>query len=335
MISGEQFQQLAEIGLYSNINCIIHDQVLTLNQHIIQIDELSVKDIKKYNKIFVYTHFLPHFFNKFFEYLNPGTVLITHNSDDCITENFLTYLNGNTISRWYCQNKLISHPKLFSLPIGIANSQWPHGDQQLIKSIKETCKQKTNLIFKNFDKNTNKDDDTASRTHLCKVFKIDLATMRQYQSLMRRATRQIQSLRGKDDEADDNAEEPRGQFGALQQRPLSATSLLDNAEFIAAVRAGHSKDQLADMFQIKSKTANNLRNHRTLVDRLNKVPSNAVSRSLDRTCVVFRGDFQADVKARIPVKELGRRYGLSLSGISNYQMVLRRADAESGRDRDV
>jgi hypothetical protein len=158
MISGEQFQQLAEIGLYSDINCIIRDQVLAFNQNIIQIDELSVEDIKKYNKIFVYTHCLPHFFNKFFKYLNPGTVLITHNSDDCITENFSTYLNDNTISKWYCQNKLISHPKLFSLPIGIANSQWPHGDQQLIKNIKELCKQKTNLIFKNFDQNTNKDE---------------------------------------------------------------------------------------------------------------------------------------------------------------------------------
>jgi len=65
MISGEQFQQLAEIGLYSDINCIIRDQVLALNQNIIQIDELSVEDIKKYNKIFVYTHCLPDFLINF------------------------------------------------------------------------------------------------------------------------------------------------------------------------------------------------------------------------------------------------------------------------------
>ena len=157
MISGEQFQKLSEVGLYSELNCIIEDQVQMLDQNIEKIGDLDVNSIKNYKKIFVYTHFLEDFFNKYYEYLAPDTILISHNSDHCVTEQFLKYLNGNKISKWFCQNRLVSHPKLASIPIGIANSQWPHGDQNKIKHIKDLRVKKNNLVYKNFDKSTNRD----------------------------------------------------------------------------------------------------------------------------------------------------------------------------------
>lgn len=155
MISGEKFQQLAEISICSKIDCIIENQLRSMKQNLVTIDELQPENIKNYNKIFVYTHHLPDFFNKYFEHLNSNIILITHNSDHCVNETFLKYLECDKISKWFCQNKHIEHPKLYSLPIGIANSQWAHGDQEMIKSIRNTHTLKSNLVFKNFDKATN------------------------------------------------------------------------------------------------------------------------------------------------------------------------------------
>lgn len=155
MISGEQFQKLAEVSLYSELNCIIEDQNKCLEQNLVNLNDLEPSHIRQYKKIFIYTHFLTDFFNKFYNHLNDDTIIISHNSDYCVDNTFLKYLEGNKIKKWYCQNRLVNHPKLVSLPIGLANSQWQHGNQQLIESVRNTSPIKNNLVFKNFDKSTN------------------------------------------------------------------------------------------------------------------------------------------------------------------------------------
>ena len=147
MISGEQFQSLAQLSLCSSYDPIILRQNLIGNLKLIS--ETSKKEIKKYKTIFVYTHHLPLFFKEFYEDLKDVT-LISHNSDHGIDASFLPLLEGSNIKKWYCQNRLVSHPKLFSLPIGITNSQWPHGNIKLLCEIRALCLKKTNLVFKNF-----------------------------------------------------------------------------------------------------------------------------------------------------------------------------------------
>ena len=154
MLAGEQFQSLCNIGFYTDTNSIIQDQNKALNQNIHKISDICVEDIKKYKIIFVYTHFAHDFMHKFLDYLDNVTI-VTHNSDHCINDEHLQYLDHNNINKWFCQNREISHPKLFSIPIGIANSQWPHGNQDVIKSIKENNTVKTNLVYKNFQVDTN------------------------------------------------------------------------------------------------------------------------------------------------------------------------------------
>jgi hypothetical protein len=65
-------------------------------------------------------------------------------------------LNNEKMIKWYGQNICFEHPKLLFLPIGIANSQWEHGnlvlfnDVHFIQSI-----QKINKVYFNFNINTN------------------------------------------------------------------------------------------------------------------------------------------------------------------------------------
>jgi hypothetical protein len=155
MISGELLQSIAEISLYDEMTDLIRNQNQCMPQKLVKISDLESSQIKKYKVIYVYTHFLDSFFNKFFEHLNDNTILITHNSDLGIHSNYLKYLEGNKIKKWYCQNRETSHPKLFSIPIGLANSQWPHGNQDLIKNIRGKNNKKDILVYKNFDINTN------------------------------------------------------------------------------------------------------------------------------------------------------------------------------------
>lgn len=140
---------------------LIVNQCRSMPQHLAKISEMPAEEISKYKVVYVYTHFLEDFFHKFYDHLGEDTVLISHNSDIGIHGNMLPYLEGNKIKMWFCQNRETSHPKLISLPIGLANSQWIHGDQNLIKSVRDRNNPKTNLVFKNFDIGTN----TGERLH--------------------------------------------------------------------------------------------------------------------------------------------------------------------------
>lgn len=155
MISGELLQTIAEVSLYDEMTDLIRDQNNSLSQNLVKISDMSVEEISKYKTIYVYTHFLDKFFHKFFNYLQDDTILISHNSDLGIHSNYHKYLDGNKIKAWYCQNRESSHPKLFSIPIGLANSQWPHGNQHLITHIRNLDNTKEFLVYKNFDINTN------------------------------------------------------------------------------------------------------------------------------------------------------------------------------------
>jgi hypothetical protein len=112
-------------------------------------------DILNAKSLFVYTHILDFFFSKIYPLLKNPFVLVTHNSDNDINEQYKLYLNDTKIIKWFAQNVNYNHEKLSSLPIGIANSQWPHGNLNIFENIKNTKIEKTNLIYKNFEISTN------------------------------------------------------------------------------------------------------------------------------------------------------------------------------------
>jgi len=84
-------------------------------------------------------------------------VLITHNSDINIVKEPLVFfiLNHPLVIGWHAQNVCIRHPKLSPLPIGIANSQWGHGELSVFEPFVEGAVwSKEEDIYMNFSVNT-------------------------------------------------------------------------------------------------------------------------------------------------------------------------------------
>jgi hypothetical protein len=102
---------------------------------------------------FIKTDYVDSFFQNI--KLEEKVIIITHNSDYGISENFLKYLNLEMVFKWYAQNVCVHHKKLYSIPIGIANSEWPHGNLEILQSVLDKNNDKSNLIYCNFNLNTN------------------------------------------------------------------------------------------------------------------------------------------------------------------------------------
>lgn len=96
---------------------------------------------------------------------NHDVVLITGNSDYCITDDIVLKAPKN-IKKWFCQNRLSDSFLLQSLPLGIENSVdcvrsghghgWPHAIEKLKTLSKPPTKQPSGLIYANFSINTNR-----------------------------------------------------------------------------------------------------------------------------------------------------------------------------------
>ena len=82
---------------------------------------------------------------------NRPFILITHNGDLPVDSSLLGYLNNPFLIRWYGQNINVTHHKLKSIPIGIANESWPHGNvNEFLEIINEENK-KEKMVYVNFE----------------------------------------------------------------------------------------------------------------------------------------------------------------------------------------
>jgi hypothetical protein len=135
------------------------------------LDEFGFGIIKKPAKdeiiiFFVKTDYIDVFFNRYKP--NTNFILITHNSDYHITKNHLNYLNDDFLVKWFAQNVDVNHPKLFSIPIGIANEKWPHGDVKILENVINENIKKNKLIYSNFNIHTNINERSHCLNHITK-----------------------------------------------------------------------------------------------------------------------------------------------------------------------
>ena len=170
IISGEKIQKLADI--FCGVKSDFEYNSLIKNEFDKCIDLEDLYDY--YNNpyiVFCYSHSINILASKLYLFKNPF-ILITHNSDTNITEDCVTLeiLETDKIIKWFCQNKMYNHPKLYFIPIGIANSMWPHGNLDYLMDIVKYSlnKEKINDFYFNFSVNTNRNERELCKNELIK-----------------------------------------------------------------------------------------------------------------------------------------------------------------------
>jgi hypothetical protein len=152
-ITGEKIQNETDLFIATTENLNFNPSITINHPKSFNIYNLNFEiDNPKY--IYTCSYNILIFFKKICYLKNPF-ILITHNSDYNVIDNNLHHniANNNKIIKWYTQNLLFNHPKVHMLPIGLANSQWPHGNLSYIPSSYE----KKNNIYFYFTIETNKE----------------------------------------------------------------------------------------------------------------------------------------------------------------------------------
>lgn len=105
-------------------------------------------NVKLGERIFVHSDYLDRFIKRFHPHIQNPYYLITHNSDRPVPGKHVALLKDPKILAWYGQNR--DHNDIIPLPIGIANSQYIHGNVNLIRYISELSLSKDILLYMNF-----------------------------------------------------------------------------------------------------------------------------------------------------------------------------------------
>ena len=158
IISGEQIQELCDCYIGTEYDFNFNPRISSQKDKQIYLDDLCI-DLNGFKYIFCYTHLLQTHFKRIFEILktiqNPF-VLVCHNSDGCFWQKYESLFNLSRLKCIFTQNNMTRHDSIFHLPIGIGNSQWKHGDIELIMEIRQNIS-KERFIFFNFNIETNRD----------------------------------------------------------------------------------------------------------------------------------------------------------------------------------
>ncbi len=142
IINGEKIQSFADIvvGIPSSLSWNPNNKVYSKKMQ----DLDTLQTINEYKSIFVFTHDLNIFYDKFKHYTN-NKIIITHNSDHEIKEKYNFKLH-------FCQNTFICDNSIIPLPIGIENTQW--FDNNLFHKIRKLKIPKNKFIYFYFNQNT-------------------------------------------------------------------------------------------------------------------------------------------------------------------------------------
>jgi hypothetical protein len=157
LLSGEAFQTICDVSWMDAGKINFHTSLSKT------VRTLMINDTKSANEgkvLFVYCDLLDKFIENILPHRVKPFVLVTHNSDHSITETYLRLLENPLLIHMYSQNTFINHPKLTALPIGIANSQWVHGNISNYKHMMNSIPDKKKFVYANVNKSTNMDHRT-------------------------------------------------------------------------------------------------------------------------------------------------------------------------------
>jgi hypothetical protein len=141
ILTGERFEALADILVLERSRPNNHPTLkcppLSTKKflYIENAPTCDLSSIHASSRVFVYSNILPAFFRFIFPRLQHPITLLSHNSDAEITEEYRKYLDSPMLLMWYGQNAKLYHEKVVAVPIGIANSQWAHGNIEVLHRV--------------------------------------------------------------------------------------------------------------------------------------------------------------------------------------------------------
>lgn len=158
-ITGEKIQFSCELFIGNQSDFNFNPNVLRLHSKKYKALNSIQSEFDNPKIIFCYSNLLKNkkvLIDKLTLLKNPF-YLVFHNSDQNFNESdTLLFEKLPLLQKIYCQNMNVNHSNVFPLPIGIANSQWQHGNLNSLNDIYIKPISKTEHIFFNFNINTNK-----------------------------------------------------------------------------------------------------------------------------------------------------------------------------------
>jgi len=112
--------------------------------------KVNITEVNQFDgmKIFVKTDFLFEFISNVLPNITNKFFLYSHNSDECIDDKYFLILNNDNLLTWFGQNVNTINDKLKSIPIGIANRRWPHGNIEILQKVIHENNTRDNLIYR-------------------------------------------------------------------------------------------------------------------------------------------------------------------------------------------
>ena len=155
IVSGERIQQLCDVFLGLSEDFAWNPVIAPLTQKHKNLNTFT-EEWDNPKVLFCYSYHIGIFESKI-QFLKNPYVLVTHNSDENITEKYIPVLNHDKLVAMYSQNPCINHPKLNLIPIGIANSMWIHGNMDTLSQVLRHLSviPKTKDVYFNFNIGTN------------------------------------------------------------------------------------------------------------------------------------------------------------------------------------
>lgn len=167
IISGERVQQLAELTITSRRTFEYQRgiagyarELLVFEQRMDELDGRAIDRLCNARSLFLYTHDFDEFADAVWPRLaTPPSILVTHNSDGEVYTRHAEWLDheGIGVRYWLAQNVTVAHPRLHPVPIGVANSMWPHGNLRSFARAMRRAQRRRRApgsLFAHFDAST-------------------------------------------------------------------------------------------------------------------------------------------------------------------------------------
>jgi hypothetical protein len=139
----------------------------------------NLESVKYGDIVFVKGDLFRQFFSGPYQSINNPFVLITHNTDNYAPDQHRSRLKDEKLIAWYASNPDVrDHPKLFPIPIGLANIRWPSGNlRQLMyafENYRTPWANRTTLLYVNFSPDTNPKERTVALSQVANFKNIEI-----------------------------------------------------------------------------------------------------------------------------------------------------------------